>query len=200
MACELLAVLVQTVLLEQLTHRHVHQGNVLVGRNAILTRNLHAQHIAQEATVLHLLHQREQRGAQRLLRRRGHLRERTERMTNLAHRLVLSVEHEAALHLLEVQVVRHLRQKQHRHQVTSSHQELGNQIHVIVSVLNQLRELLLRRLTIAELLVEVLSVKSCIDCDREVQRSAVATVVVVAVEDKDLEGTKQPESKPSFLP
>ena len=121
-------------------------------------------------------------------------------MPCLAHRLVLSVEHEAALHLLEVQVVRHLRQKQHRHQVAASHQELGNQVHVVVSVLAQLRELLLRGLTIAELLVEVLSVKSCIDRHREVQGGAVATVVVVAVKDKNLEGTKRPESKPSFLP
>lgn len=199
-ARELLAVLVQTVLLEQLTHRHVHQGNVLVGGNAVLAGDLHAQYIAKEAAVLHLLHQRQEGSAEGLLRRRGHLRETRERMRNLAHRLVLSVEHEAALHLLEVQVVRHLRQKQHRHQIAASHQELGNQIHVVVSVLAQLRKLLLRRLTIAELLVEVLPVRSRTSRNREVQRSAVASVVVVAVEDKDLDRTKRPGSKPSFLP
>ena len=75
---------------------------------------------------------------------------------NLAHRLVLAVEHVASLNLLEVQVVRHLRQQQHVHQIAACHQEFGDQIHIGVSVLTQFREFLLRGFSVSELLEQVL--------------------------------------------
>ena len=157
-AREVHAVLVQTVLLVQLAHRRVHQRNVLVDRHAVLPGDLHRQHVRQEAAVLHLLHQGQQRRAQRLLRRRRHLRLTKHSYKHLAHRLVLAVVHVAALDLLEVQVVRHLRQKQHVHQIPAGHQELRNQIHVVVAVLPQTSELLFSGLTITELLEQVLPI------------------------------------------
>ena len=72
-AREVHAVLVQAVFLVQLAHRHVQQRNVLVRGHAVLAGDLHGQHVRQEAAVLHLLHQGEQRSAQRLLRCGGHL-------------------------------------------------------------------------------------------------------------------------------
>ena len=155
-AREVHAVLVQPVLLVQLAHRHVHQRDVLLQRHAVLPGDLHRQHVRQEAAVLHLLHQGEQRRAQRLLRRRRHLRLRKRALAHLAHRLVLAVVHVAALDLLEVQVVRHLRQKQHVHQIAAGHQELRDQVHVVVAILTETGELLFSRLTITELLEQVL--------------------------------------------
>lgn len=72
-AREVHAVLVQAVFLVQLAHGHVQQRNVLVGGHAVLAGDLHGEHVRQEAAVLHLLHQGEQRSAQSLLRCGGHL-------------------------------------------------------------------------------------------------------------------------------
>ena len=72
-AGELLAVLVQTVLLEQLAHGHVHERNVGVSGNTVLSGNIHRKDIGKETAVLQFLHHGQQRGAQSLRGSSRHL-------------------------------------------------------------------------------------------------------------------------------
>lgn len=74
----------------------------------------------------------------------------------LTDSLVLTVEDIAAFDLLEVQVVSDLGLQKHGDKVTTSHQELGNQINIVVSVLAKSSELFSSRLAILELLVKSL--------------------------------------------
>ena len=76
----------------------------------------------------------------------------------LAHSLVLSIEDEVSLDLLEIKVVGDLGEEKHIHQVSASHDKLGDQIDVVVSVLTKSGEILLSRLTSLILLEKVLFV------------------------------------------
>ena len=66
-------VLVQTVLLEQLAHGHVHERNVGVSGNTVLSGNIHRKDIGKETAVLQFLHHGQQRGAQSLRGSSRHL-------------------------------------------------------------------------------------------------------------------------------
>ena len=74
----------------------------------------------------------------------------------LTDSLVLTVVNITTFDLLEVQVVSDLGLQKHGDKVTTSHQELGNQINIVVSVLAKSSELFSSRLAILELLVKSL--------------------------------------------
>ena len=74
----------------------------------------------------------------------------------LADSLVLTIENIRTLNLLKVQIVGDLSLQQHGDKVTTSHQELGNQINIIISILAKSSKLFRSRLTISKLLVKIL--------------------------------------------
>ena len=117
----------------------------------------------------------------------------------LANGLVLAVVHVAALDLLEVQIVRHFGQQKHVHKVAACHEEFGDQIHVVVAVLAKTVKFLLGRLAITEFLEQVLKLRQPAENHSQVQRCAIASIVVIAIQNQNL-FLKKTRNPPTFFP
>ena len=103
-------------------------------------------------------------------------------MHYLTDSLVLTIENITALDLLEIQIVCNLGLQQHGDKVTTSHQELGNQIHIIISILTEGGELVGSGFAILELLVKSLQIQIGNPMEySKIDRSAITTIILVTI-------------------
>ena len=161
-ADELLRQLLEAEVVVELLHRHDRQVLALVRLDLVLVVALE---VDEELAEPPLLEEAQERRAQRLAPRRGHL-------VDLAAPVDVG-----RVQALELEVARDLGVEQHLHELPARHDALGDEVDVVVPVLAQdLEEAVLGLLPVVELGEEV----------RQVQRRAVRAVVLVPVDVEDL--------------
>mmetsp|Transcript_27397 Transcript_27397/g.88047 ORF Transcript_27397/g.88047 Transcript_27397/m.88047 type:complete len:286 (-) Transcript_27397:157-1014(-) len=163
-AGEVARVVIQTKAAVHLVRHHARRVLHRVGGvRATVVRILLGGHPLEEVAELALLEEAHQRCLERLHLRGG----------DLEDGLLAPLEHVGAVHILEVEVVVHARVQQHAHQLAISHDELGNEIHVVKPVVAQALEHLRRWVCVPELAVQI----------GEVQRRRLAAIVAIPIHD-----------------